>query len=184
MEKVDSTLRPTMGAKDKPVVTSFTGMAYEKHSRALDRFLLRRLRNSEDAREVAQEVWTRLLRVARPESVIEPLAYVHRTAANVLAEFRMRRHRDVVDFDSDASDFAAENPGDAVPHELVDRLSTQLQVQNALATLPSLYRQILLMRLCEGLSYRDIGGALGLTAGTTEKYFFRAMSAMRTTRWD
>src|SRR6266850_1925960 len=93
-----------------PKRTSFAGSAYEQYGGELQRYLMRRLHNVQDARELAQEVWTRLLRVADPDRVQEPLAYVRRTAANVLVEFRMRQRREPVTFDSEASEYAAENP--------------------------------------------------------------------------
>jgi RNA polymerase sigma factor (sigma-70 family) len=173
-----------MPVKDPKSLSSFTAAAYEHCGPALDRYLMRRLRNRQDVRDLAQEVWMRLLRVENPERVLEPMAYVHRAAANVLAEFQMRRKREPVQFDSEYSDKAAENPLETLPNELIDRLSTQSQMQKMLSKLPGAYRQILLMRLCDGMSYADIGDKLGLTAGTSEKYFFRALSTMRAAQWD
>lgn len=173
-----------MSAKDRPTPLSFTAVAYDDCRSALDRYLLRRLRNAQDVRDLAQEVWMRLLRVENPERVLEPMAYVHRAAANVLAEFEMRRKREPVQFDSETSDYAAANPSEPMPDELLDQISTQRQMHRMLAQLPTAYRHILLMRLCDGMSYRDIGATLGLTASTSEKYFFRALSALRAAKWD
>jgi RNA polymerase sigma-70 factor (ECF subfamily) len=173
-----------MSAEDRPAQLSFTAVAYDDCAPALDRYLLRRLRNRQDARDLAQEVWMRLLRVENPERVLEPMAYVHRTAGNVLAEYEMRRKREPVKFDSETSDKAADNPAETLPDELLDQVSTQRQMHKMLAKLPSSYRQILLLRLCDGMSYRDIGEKLGLTPSTSEKYFFRALSAMRAAKWD
>jgi RNA polymerase sigma factor (sigma-70 family) len=173
-----------MSAKNRPSNLSFTAVVYDDCARALDRYLLRRLRNRQDVRDLAQEVWMRLLRVEDPGRVLEPMAYVHRAAANVLAEFEMRRKREPVHFDSESSDQAAGNPSDVMPNELIDQISTQRQMQKMLAKLPNAHRRILLMRLCDGLSYRDIGEKLGFTPSTSEKYFFQALSTMRAAKWD
>jgi RNA polymerase sigma-70 factor (ECF subfamily) len=156
-----------------------SGFTYEQHGAHLRRYLMRRLRNAQDARELAQEVWTRLLRVQHPERILEPMAYVRRAAANVLIEFRMRQEREPVLFDSQTAEAVAENPAQAPPDELPERLDAQHHLQRLLAKLPQAYRQILLLRLCEGLSYEQIGARLELTAGTVERYFFRAMNTVR-----
>lgn len=173
-----------MGNRHAQDSTGFADSAYRTYGRELRRYLLRRLRNRQDARELAQEVWTRLLRVENPERVLEPLAYIYRAAANVLAEFYMRQKREPVDFDSDAMSQAGENLTNASSDDSFERLATQRQVQRILIKLPQTYRRILLMRLCDGMSYADIGRELKLSPQTTEKYFFRAMSAARAAKWD
>src|SRR5258708_6578222 len=121
-----------MSAKSRPSNRSFTAVVYDDCARALDRYLLRRLRNRQDVRDLAQEVWMRLLRVEDPGRILEPMAYGHRAAANVLAEFEMRRKREPVNFDSETFDKAADNPADVLPNELADRISTQRQMQKML----------------------------------------------------
>jgi len=160
---------------------NFAGFAYQQYELELRRYLLRRLRNREDVRDISQEVWTRLLRVNQPERLVRPLGYVIRTAANVLAEFRLRERRDPVAFDSDALADAGQHPLEARLDDLADRMSTEDQLQRLLARLPATYRKILLLRLCEGLGYQEIAKKLGLTRATTEKYFFRAMNVLRST---
>lgn len=173
-----------MSTKAPKSALRFADSAFREHEGALRRYLMRRLRSGQDARDLAQEVWARLLRVQDPDRVVEPLAYVHRTASNVLAEFYMRQKRDPVDFDSEAMSYASEHPEHLPTDEMDNRLHTQRQVQRVLAQLPTAYRHVLLMRLFEGRSYQEIGEALGLSTTTTEKYFFRAMSAVRAAKWD
>ena len=165
---------------DQPITPSApAGFTYEKHGSYLRRYLMRRLHNAQDARDLAQEVWSRLLRIENPERVLEPVAYVRRAAANVLIEFRMRQAREPVTFDSETAESMAENPVHTSPDDLVERLSTQRELQRVLSRLPQTQRQILLMRLCDGLSYREIGQQMNLTAGTAERYFFHAMNTVR-----
>lgn len=175
-----------MGKQDSKRNTGFVGVAYHQHERFLLRYLMQRLYNAQDARELAQEVWTRLLRIEDPKQVLEPIAYIRRVAANVLAEFHMRRTRERVVFDSEATETAEQidsNSRLAAPDDLAEHLSTQQQLQRVLARLPAMYRTILLLRLCDGASYQEIGEHLGLSAGTAERYFFRALSAVRSTQW-
>jgi len=161
---------------------AFVASAYVKHADELLRYLSRRLHNKQDARELAQEVWTRLLRIGNTSTILEPLAYIYRTAANVIAEFQMRRERERVSYDSDATAQAAENPAHVSPDELSEQITQQAQIERTLAALPPVYREILLLRISGESSYEEIGAKLGFSAKTTEQYFYRAIALVRT-KW-
>lgn len=161
----------------------FVTGAYQKYDGELRRYLSRRLHNEQDARELAQEVWTRLLRINDATQILEPLAYIYRTASNVIVEFRMRRQRERVAFDTAASDHFAEHPLDLPQDdEMLERLHGQAQLEKALASLPKTYRDILVLKVTQGLSYQQIGEQLGFSAKTVEQYFFRAMGLLKTRR--
>ena len=49
------------------------------------------------------------------------------------------------------------------------------QVRNAVASLPEKQRQTLLLRLFEGLRFREIASVLGTTTGTAKANFFHAL---------
>jgi RNA polymerase sigma factor (sigma-70 family) len=154
---------------------------YQNH---LHRFLVRRLRNDQDAKDLAQEVYLRLLRVDDAKQIQEPLAYLYRTAANVASEFLMRRQRERVHFDTELLEQRGEHPSELWPDELPDRLDTERAFQHALSQLPPLYQSIFLLRLRDGLSYADIGIQLEISAHTVKKYFFRSIGMIRTAKWD
>jgi RNA polymerase sigma-70 factor (ECF subfamily) len=168
-----------MATEDIPRDRAFTSAAYERYGRALRSYLRNRLRNQEDARELAQEVWTRLLRVDDPAKVLSPRAYIYRVAANCVAEFQLMRKRDPVQFDSDTFGAAAEGAECAAPDDSVESLGRQNEIYRLLSTLPRTYRRIVLMRICEGCSFENIGQKLGLTAGTAERYCQSALTQIR-----
>src|SRR5262245_5457791 len=68
----------------------------------LHRFLVRRLKSSEDAADLAQEVYLRLLRLPRTDLIRKPQAYLYFVAAQIAAEHRMREHNRPLVFDTDA----------------------------------------------------------------------------------
>ena len=161
----------------------FVAGAYSKYGDELRRYLSRRLHNEQDARELAQEVWTRLLRVSDTTEVQEPLAYIYRTASNVIVEFRMRNRRERVSFDTAASEHFTEHPLHvAQDDEMLERLNRQAQLEQVLAGLPKAYRKILVLKLTSELSYKAIGEQLGFSAKTVEQYFFRAMAQVKSRR--
>src|SRR5262245_32725797 len=96
--------------------TGFANLAFEQFRAGLHRYLLRRLRSAENAQDLAQEVYLRLLRFSDRKLVQHPEAYVYRVAFNVLCEFKLHEKRDPVSFDSDAVALLAEQiPDDIAP---------------------------------------------------------------------
>jgi len=149
----------------------------------LRRYFSRRLSNRQDVRELTQEVWLRLCRVTDRNRLREPMAYVYRTAANVLAEFRHRRGRDPLVFDTEAADRGAENPLAILQDDLAEQAQAQHDLLGALAAMPSTYRRIVWMRLCEQRSFEEIAEKVGLSAGTARRYYFQAIKILWKSEW-
>jgi RNA polymerase sigma factor (sigma-70 family) len=171
-----------MTASNPQTAKTFVAESYEKYGSELRRYLHRRLRNRQDARDLAQEVWRRLLRMRDTTEVAEPLAYIYRAASNVIAEYHLLRSRDCVSVDSDAMQYAADHPSDFSTDEMAEQLVRQSELERILASMPKTYRDVLLLRIREGLSYGDIGKRLSFSPKTVEQYFFRAMSLVRKQR--
>ena len=161
---------------------AFVADSYEKFGPELCRYLRRRIGDRQDARDLAQEVWRRLLRIKDTTEVVEPLAYVYRAAANVVAEYHLLRRRDCVSIDSDAVQYASEHPVDLAPDEMAEQLARQAELDRVLASLPKTYRDVLLLRVAEGLSYDEIGRRLRFSPKTVEQYFYRGMTLVRKNR--
>jgi len=164
-----------MTITDRKRAHAFVAESYAKYGPEVTRYLHRRVRNSQDVRDLFQEVWRRLLRIKNPAEVAEPLAYIYRAAANVIAEYRLMRGRDCVSIDSEAVEYASEHPPYATADEMADALTRRAELERVLASLPKTYRHVLILRITEDLSYEEIGERLGLTAYTAGQYFCRAM---------
>ena len=168
--------------KNTPPRMSLTELAFGRYGIELHRFLLRRLRRAEDADDLAQEVYMRLLRRNRDEPVLNPRAYVYRIAAHVVAEFRTRSEhgQDTVVFDSEA----VERAEAWEPDVLAERLSMQRQLERALAELPPTHQAVFLLHKRDGHSHEEIAAKLKLSPHTVEKYLIQAKARMRTMKWD
>src|SRR5688500_12076954 len=116
-----------MKASPLEQASSFAGSVLSRYHRELFRFLLRRLRSREDVQDLAQEVYLRLLRVESGAEIHEPLAYVYRTASNVVTEFRMRKYREGkrVQFDSEATERAAEASADFSADQMAEQMNME-----------------------------------------------------------
>src|SRR5690606_9255399 len=116
---------------------------FEKHYRALHRYLVRRLPRAQDAHDVMQEVFLRLLRLDRGELVRKPQAYVYGIASHVVHEYRMREQHERITYDLHTLEQLTEHP-DVLPlDELADRLALQHQLERTLADLPPTHQAVL-----------------------------------------
>ncbi len=152
----------------------------EQYQKALHRFLLQRLGSAEDAADLAQEVYLRMLRVEHNELVRSPLDYLYGIASHVVYQFKLRMRREVVTFDSQALEQLAEHPPEIRADELADRLDAQQQLEWALGQLPATQRVVFLLRKRDHLSNQQIAERLGLSMHTVKKYLFQAQARMRT----
>jgi RNA polymerase sigma factor (sigma-70 family) len=69
---------------------------------------------------------------------------------------------------------------DLQPEEQVVLLELRARVLEAIETLPSRYRAIVLLRYTDQLSFREIGQALSMPESTAKTYFSRARKHLRT----
>lgn len=149
----------------------------DKHRQRLYRFLRRRLANEDDAKELAQESFLRLLRVARSELVIDPQAYLYRVARNLVYEqgckaLQVGRWAD----ESELNDL--EDPSDS-PEMEVDRATMNQTLAGIVAELPARQQAIVLLFCHEGLSQREIGERLGLSKSMIQKCLAQGLAHCR-----
>ena len=145
---------------------------FREHNDALVRFLSARLGSYQDAREVAQEAYVRLLNLDRPGATSFLKALLYKTAAN-LAIDRLRHQRLVTSHQrasGSAPDLFA-SPADAAPAAL-DDISI---LSEALGELPPACRSAFLMSRVESLDSSEIAIRLGVTDRAVRKYIARAL---------
>ncbi|HEU4625439.1 MAG TPA: RNA polymerase sigma factor [Steroidobacteraceae bacterium] len=160
----------------------FVGSAFEQYHAGLHRFLMRRLRSRQNAQDLAQETYLRLLRMDSHELVRKPQAYLYRIASNLVYEFKLRERNEPVAFDSQALEEAAESA--AHPLDSSETVSHAQQLESILGQLPPLYRAVFLARKRDGMSYAEIARALDISVHTVKKYLARAVAQCRCARWD
>src|SRR5258706_2481262 len=83
---------PDGGRPNAAARSALVSDLFRDNNRALVRFLLTHLSNEQEAREVAQEAYVRLLQLDQPEAISFLRTYLFRTALN-LAIDRVRRRR-------------------------------------------------------------------------------------------
>lgn len=162
----------------------FVGSAFEQYHTGLHRFLMRRLRSTQNAQDLAQETYLRLLRMESHELVRKPQAYLYRIASNLVYEFKLRERTEPIAFDSDALERASESPAVVEETDAGEAVSVAQQLEAILGQLPPLYRAVFVLRKRDGMSYTEIARTLDISVHTVKKYLARAVAQCRCARWD
>jgi len=141
-------------------------------------FIARTLGDRATAEDLAQEVFLRVYRAApRFEARTKVSTWVFRIAYNLaMTELdRRKRRRTLAEAlhrnGKEASREALADPGE-------DR-EFQEEIASALDGLPGNQRAVLLLRLHQDLSYREIAEVLGTSVGSVESLLFRARKTLR-----
>ena len=151
--------------------------AYEKN---VFNVALQMTGNREDAQDMTQEAFLKAyssLSSFRGDSKFS--SWLYRIVSNVCLDFKRRQGRrpsSSLTMEDDEGeniqlDIADESQS---PEALLERKMTREAVRAGLQQLPDEQRQILLLREIQGLSYEEIGEAMGLEAGTVKSRIFRA----------
>jgi RNA polymerase sigma-70 factor (ECF subfamily) len=164
-----------MAQSDQPFIID----AVSRFSGGLLRYLRRRLGNSADARDVAQETYARLLRVDRADLIRDPQSYIFRIAANLAYEFELSQRRDRARLDEpplaeDLERLQVRSPEDQA------ELSAQLaRLNRVMAKLPQRYRAALILHRREGMTYEEIAARLGTSVHMVKKYITTGLQRCR-----
>src|SRR5208282_5858785 len=118
---------------------------FRDHAAELHRFLARRVAHAQDADDLAQEVFARLLRVRDADLVRNPLSYLLGIATHVVREFRQHKQHERVLFDSAVADELCDDPERAAAYGIAEQLELQERLERALSQLPPAHQLVLLL---------------------------------------
>jgi RNA polymerase sigma factor (sigma-70 family) len=130
-----------------------------------------------DIDDLAQEVFLRLLRYSDDVAVDNPQGYLFRIAANVANEWRERSRVRKPHDDSWLEELQIE-AGDE-PENAIAKTRANEYVQAAVDRLPPRQREVLLLHVNEGLTYKQIAQQRGLTYRIVLRDLTRAYSTLR-----
>ena len=139
-------------------------------------YLLRMLRSRDDARDISQEAYLKLFIALRshPERDHVPKALLYTTARN-LAISRIR-HQQLVERSVVAVTVNEEMHADRQSPEKHARTSEEMRsLLSIVSRLPPRCRKVLMLRLVEGLSQKEIAASLGIAVSTVEKHLAKAL---------
>jgi RNA polymerase sigma-70 factor (ECF subfamily) len=144
---------------------------FREHNQSLIRFLAARLASEQEAREVAQEAYVRLLQLDQPGAIGFLRAFLFKTAAN-LATDRLR-HRQIVRGAAQLEWF--DLPSGSAPDSEVSAEQEVALIEAALAELPARCREAFLLSRMGGLGTREIAARMKVTERMVRAYLARAL---------
>ena len=138
------------------------------------RYLGARLANEQDAQELAQESYLRLLRASQSKLIHNPVAYLYRIARNLLHEwytslppaFEPLGERELADEGMSVEDLTA-------IAQYMERLDEVLR------HLSPKCRAAILMHRRDGMTYNEIAAELGVSASMVKKYLSQGLARCR-----
>ena len=147
----------------------------QRWNRSLFQFLNRRVRTAVDVEDLAQETYLRLLRARDLSDVQNPQAYLLRVASHVVLEWRDHQPRpeSMVEIDEDM--LVDDRPPDL---ELEASLS-QERLESTLAEVSPTMRAVLLLRLRDERSCKEIAQELEITVRQVKRYLARGYERLR-----
>lgn len=162
-------------------------VTYERRVFAL---VFRMLGRREEAEDLAQEVFVQVFKAIdqfRGDSKLS--TWIYRIAVNLCknrTKYLARRHagsEDDVDAMADRAPLSTAkgvSVGDVGrPDELVEGMQLEVVVKRAIAQIDTDFRQVLILRDVEDMSYEEIAAVTGLAEGTVKSRIHRARGQLR-----
>lgn len=145
-----------------------------EHYEELIRTWTRRLRNRQEAEDLAHDTFVRVLE-AKSVQVEQPRAYLHQTARNIAVDAYRREDR------REAMELGAldQMPPSGDPEHFMHAIQLADSIEQALSELPLNCRKIFIWQKIEGLTQQEIAERLGLSKNMVEKYMIRTLRHLR-----
>jgi RNA polymerase sigma factor (sigma-70 family) len=153
---------------------------FSEHNRTLVGFLFARLKNEQEAKEIAQEAYVKVLQLEqKPGAGSFMRAYLFRVAEHLAVDrLRQRQSRSRLDRLDSLDDFFAEATAEraAIAKQEVALL------KQAVSELPDKCHQAFRLHKLEDRSFQEVAQIMGLTERMVRKYITRALVYVRLRR--
>lgn len=154
--------------------------AVREHARLVFRVAFAVVRNPQDAEDVTQEVFLRVLRLRRDlRGVDDPRAWLARVAFRVALDRRPRAPLVSLDEPAVAAAVSARAAAGAGADELAADGQVQALLETAIAALPEGLRHAVQLSAVDELTSHEVGAVLGIPEGTVRTRLLRARRLLR-----
>jgi RNA polymerase sigma-70 factor (ECF subfamily) len=136
----------------------------DEHADGLYRFILKNMKDEEEARDVVQDAFEKMWRNVENVDGKKAKSYLFTTAYHTMID-RIRRKKHV-------SDYKEVNEESLFHSEQYSDLKSILN--NALNLLPEIQKAVITLRDLEGYSYDEIGKITSLSESQVKVYIYRA----------
>lgn len=151
---IELLLRMTLGEYNKSV---------DEYADRLYRFIVKNIQDTEEAKDIVQEAYTRLWSKIGEVSAAKVKSYLFSTAYHVMIDMiRKEKHK---------TNYLGRMPENPSHHDNYSDLPEILHA--AINKLPEIQRTVILLRDYEGYSYDEIAEITGLNQSQVKVYIFR-----------
>jgi RNA polymerase sigma-70 factor (ECF subfamily) len=166
--------------------TDSLGVLVSRWEQPLFRFVFRMLPRQEDAHDVCQETFLRILKKSnryRPGSRFS--TWMYQIALNLCRDQARRRKRwgliisERHEFDEQERPSRTRSVGSNDPAAHVERDEMTEAVHRAMAQIPDEQREVLILKEFEGLKFREIAEILGCPESTVKSRMYYGLSGLR-----
>ncbi|VUD66630.1 putative RNA polymerase sigma factor FecI [Thalassocella blandensis] len=158
---------------------------FQSQGPGLVRFLSKKVRNPEDAEDIAQNAFIRIQRIENLNQLDNLKAYLYQTASN-LAIDQIRRdklHNNYVNQETTKylgnDDCGPSAADDCSPERIISAKRQLKEIRHALDNLPVKCRQAFLLHRSKGLSYSEIAEEMCVSVSSVEKYILQSLKTCR-----
>lgn len=140
-----------------------------KYSDSVYRFILKNLRDEDDARDIVQDAFIKMWEKSETIEFEKGKSYIFTAAYHTMIDF-IRRQKKFVEFDAASMDVESSSSHYNDLNVVIDM---------ALEKLPEVQKSVILLRDYEGYSYEEIGQIVGLNESQVKVYIYRGRLALK-----
>jgi len=154
-----------------------------RYQRPISAYVYRMVGNYESALDLTQEIFIKVynsLQRYRAEFKFSTWIYkiAHNAAVDHLRRSATREQSLTVGSDGDNFELPLES-GRLSPEQESERKERRIEIESVVGALPANYRELIILRHSQDLSYEEIVEVTGLPLGTVKNRLFRAREMMR-----
>lgn len=154
-----------------------------RYQRPITGYIFRMLGDYEASLDVSQEVFIKVYNsLSRYSSDYKFSTWIYRIAHNAAIDHMRRNSVSPQSLETENADgtyqLQIESPN-PTPEQDRERSEWRTEIENVVKRLPAAYRELILLRHSQDLSYDEIADVTGLPLGTVKNRLFRAREMMR-----
>lgn len=177
---------------DEELIEKIKGGAVElfeiivsRYQKKLVNYIYRMINDFESAMELSQEVFIKVYNsLDKYNPSFKFTTWVHRIASNATIDWMRKKKIDAFSMDSTREDegtaLSQQLPsGDLSPLQNLEMGQLQGRIENAIDELPFIYKQLIILRHINELSYDEIAATVDLPLGTVKNRIFRGREMLK-----
>jgi RNA polymerase sigma-70 factor (ECF subfamily) len=156
-----------------------------RYQRKLINYIYRMISDLDSAMELTQEVFIKVFNsLDKYNPSYKFTTWVHRIASNATIDWMRKKKIDAYSLDAndneDAPSLSQQIPsGDLDPLRNLEMSQLQQRIENAIEELPFIYKQLIILRHINELSYEEISSTVDLPLGTVKNRIFRGREMLK-----